>query len=266
MRILHNNIYHVALYFHQFCEKNGLRYFLLGGSALGAERHSGFIPWDDDFDVCMPKSDYLRLLSLENSFHGSGFFLQAENSDELPLLFSKLRLDNSLYLEEDDYSRSGHNGVYIDIMCLSPSYPFLFLTYFQYLFSKILSAKALGKRGYKNASLFKKWVIYVVGFVPDFMTEIFLKFARNDFNCHGDCHVHFFGRAPFAKGIIDNYHLDGSSIMFEMDQFNCFKDNLRYLKKRFGNDCMQLPSSEIIDQYPPHCVSFVSHPDRDYPL
>lgn len=49
--------------FDQFCKNNNLRYYLAGGTLLGAIRHKGFIPWDDDIDVCMNRPDYERLLN-----------------------------------------------------------------------------------------------------------------------------------------------------------------------------------------------------------
>lgn len=65
-------------HFAQFCEKNGLRYLIDYGTLLGAVRHQGFIPWDDDIDVTMPREDYNRLLSLVNNQDekiGGGMFL-----------------------------------------------------------------------------------------------------------------------------------------------------------------------------------------------
>lgn len=50
--------------FHEFCEKHGLRYYLGGGTAIGAIRHQGFIPWDDDIDLMMPRPDYMKLVEL----------------------------------------------------------------------------------------------------------------------------------------------------------------------------------------------------------
>lgn len=52
------------VYFDKFCKKNQLRYYLLGGCVIGAIRHGGFIPWDDDIDLIMPRRDYQRMLEL----------------------------------------------------------------------------------------------------------------------------------------------------------------------------------------------------------
>lgn len=53
----------ILQYFNQFCKKNNLKYYLAGGTLLGAIRHKGFIPWDDDIDVCMNRLDFERLLN-----------------------------------------------------------------------------------------------------------------------------------------------------------------------------------------------------------
>lgn len=58
-------LYGMLLQFAKYCDENGLRYFLFGGTLLGAIRHNDFIPWDDDIDISMPRPDYIRLVELE---------------------------------------------------------------------------------------------------------------------------------------------------------------------------------------------------------
>ena len=56
--------------FIEFCDKTGLEWYLAFGSAIGAERHNGMIPWDDDMDVYMPRKDYERFLSMAGKVNG----------------------------------------------------------------------------------------------------------------------------------------------------------------------------------------------------
>ena len=56
----------VLIKFKEICEKEGLRYFLYGGTLIGAIRHKGFIPWDDDLDVLMPRDDYQKFVEYCN--------------------------------------------------------------------------------------------------------------------------------------------------------------------------------------------------------
>ena len=67
-------------WFHEFCVQNGLRYYALGGTMLGAARHGGFIPWDDDIDVGMPREDYMRLEALMGSSPQEPYILETPYS------------------------------------------------------------------------------------------------------------------------------------------------------------------------------------------
>lgn len=83
-RILQNAEKSLVKAFHTFCSQNGLTYFIMGGTLLGAVRHHGFIPWDDDIDVGLPRPDYEKLqllLAKENNKLGGYIFRTFKNSD-----------------------------------------------------------------------------------------------------------------------------------------------------------------------------------------
>lgn len=65
--------------FKELCERYDLTYFLAYGTLLGAVRHSGYIPWDDDIDVCMPREDYEKLIIIANTYNKSGEWELIEN-------------------------------------------------------------------------------------------------------------------------------------------------------------------------------------------
>ena len=103
--------------FIELCEKNNLNYFLIGGSALGAIRHKGFIPWDDDLDVGMLREDFEKFCELQPQLEGTNYFIQTYKSDPNYIYsFAKLRDSSTTFIENFyKYHRINH-GVWIDIM------------------------------------------------------------------------------------------------------------------------------------------------------
>lgn len=264
IRYLQGEILYIAKYFHSFCQEHNLTYYLLGGTALGAARHSGFIPWDDDFDVCMPQSDYEKLIELSAQISDE-FYFQKENTHEWPLYFSKLRLANSFYLEKEDVGRLMHNGIYIDIMCLSESYNNKILHYLQYFAAKILSAEALFQRGYTTNALSKKYFIHTAKIITTLLNKkTILNFVRPQIAplIKGKFYNHFFGRAKFKYAIIKKEYCEKSmDVIFESEKFKCMGEYRSYLRDRFGDDYMEPPSADIRNSYPAHCVSFLTRSD-----
>lgn len=102
--------------FDGFCRAHDLKYSLYAGSLLGAVRHQGFIPWDDDLDVCMERAEYERFIDLWTKDPVAGFVLQnKENSRYFDQSFTKLRKDHTTFLQEEKEIGNHHTGIFLDI-------------------------------------------------------------------------------------------------------------------------------------------------------
>lgn len=105
--------------FVHVCEKYGLRYYLVGGTLLGAVRHQGFIPWDDDIDVAMPREDYDRFADVAASELGPQYFYQSPETDPYYFLtYAKMRKNGTEIYEERFKNARFHKGIFIDIFPL----------------------------------------------------------------------------------------------------------------------------------------------------
>lgn len=109
--------------FLRVCGTLGLRYYLVCGSALGAVKYGGFVPWDDDIDVALPREDYEIFLREAPGLLREGMFLQNYRSDPaFPYLYSKLRDGNTTCIEKNTAHLPIHHGVGMDIFPLD-GYP-----------------------------------------------------------------------------------------------------------------------------------------------
>lgn len=102
------------------CDRNGLRYYASYGTLLGAVRHKGFIPWDDDIDLVMPRSDFEKLkLIADKEFKEPYFFQTPENDPEHFMAgHCKLRNSNTTYIDFMNLDHSCNQGCFIDITAL----------------------------------------------------------------------------------------------------------------------------------------------------
>ena len=98
------------------CKDNEIEYFIIAGTALGAARHGGFIPWDDDIDIGMTRSNYDKFLSVAQNALGNDLFLQTSTTDlNSPFYFAKVRKNGTRFLEDYCKDIDMHHGIFVDV-------------------------------------------------------------------------------------------------------------------------------------------------------
>lgn len=245
---LQNCILNIAEYFDAFCEKESIDYCLMGGSALGAVRHKGFIPWDDDLDVFMRPSEYRRF---RDAFSLQGdkkiFYLQEWGGNEQFVTFAKLRLNDSHYMEADLEALDIHKGVFIDIFILHSCPESLSGHVWQYVWSRYLVLKSLANRNYTRHGMLGNMVLKPLAWLPK---RAIVDFAAKQIYRHAErCtrrYCHYLGRAGYSKGLYkSDYFKQTKRVPFETISLRVPYKVEEYLSDRWG-DYMKIPSEEEI--------------------
>ena len=228
----------------EICTKNNIKYSLSSGTVLGAVRHGGFIPWDDDLELMFMRDEYEKLFNLpEAEFSSRGLTLQKEYDKIWPLTFSKVRKDNTTYIERGpDIIEGAHLGVYIDIFPVDNLSDNQLKADAQWHVFQLLAAKCLGKRGYKTESTKKKVALFVSKYLP---VGPMLDFVMNRDALNTKCVHAFLGAAVvkektiYPRSLFDDY----TKIQFEGREFSVISGYKKYLEITYG-DYMKLPSEE----------------------
>ena len=244
---LQNCILNIAQYFDNFCEKNQIDYCLMGGSALGAIRHKGFIPWDDDLDVFMRPEEYQKFRELFNKEGDKKDYYLQEWGGQSKVTFAKLRLNNSHLVEPDLEKLDIHKGVYIDIFilhsCPDSKLPHLW----QYFWSRYLVLKSLANRNYKRRGILGNLILQPLRWLPK---RALVDFAINEIYRHSSrktkYYCHYLGRAGYKKGLyLSKYFEKTKRVPFESITLRVPEKVEEYLRDRWG-DYMKFPSDKEI--------------------
>ncbi|MBO4811383.1 MAG: LicD family protein [Prevotella sp.] len=111
---LHERILRILMAVDGTCRQRQLRYYIWAGTQLGAVRHQGFIPWDDDIDIAMPRPDYEQLIAHSREWLPQPYeFVCAENDPDYPLPFGKIQDASTTLIERTHLHYLG--GIYIDV-------------------------------------------------------------------------------------------------------------------------------------------------------
>lgn len=250
-----------------FCRDNNIQYYLMGGSALGAMRHQGFIPWDDDLDVFMTVENYTRFLKLFEEKGYKKYFLQKENTSEWPLFLSRICLNGTtLISDEFAHNMKQHHNVFVDIMCLYSAPDNELKRRLQYYAAQLLRINALEKANFPQEEWIK-WIAMKVSriFVNRFTRKPLENYVHSFEGIKTEQVGHFYGRARYPRtNFLRKYIGSGKPcyVTFEDTQLPVFEYVEDYLVARFGERWMEMPDQKTRNQYPVH-ANFVDL-EKDY--
>lgn len=237
----------------QICESHGLKYYLCGGTLLGAVRHGGFIPWDDDLDITMYREDLQKLIDIVQREYGTKYFVQTFQTDKAYTRYiPKIRLNDTYQVELGNENVSMHNGVYIDI------FPLDHVTKSKgmglYLRGKILrllfAYKTAKYAKNKPTTKVKKLIIKIVRPLTWLISD---KFINNLFDTvctatdkpGANYTTSFASHYLWKRQLVSNdVYADGVFLTFEGIEFRVPSRYLDLLTQVFGEDYMELPPEE----------------------
>ena len=244
---LQDKIMEIAEYIDKVCVDNKISYCLMSGSTLGALRHKGFIPWDDDMDIFMKPDEYKKFKEFfEKNGDTKKYYLQELYKRDDYIASAKLRLNNTAYIEESSKDMKIHQGIFIDIFILHNTPDNDFLSFIQCMCAKYVLAR--GQMNKKNNYKGKKLLLLkLLNILPkEFLIKHCLKKQYKYDNKTTKRVCHFMGHPFYKKGIYDSkYFLEYRRTKFEKIELNIPKYSEEYLTDRFG-DYMKLPSKESI--------------------
>lgn len=232
----------ILSYVASLCEKHNLRYFLAYGTLIGAIRHKGFIPWDDDIDIAMPRDDYNRLLSImrgENEKYEclipleNGYFYE----------FAKV-IDKTTSVQEK-YTIKAHCGVWIDIFPLDGLKKNDKLShYLLVLFNRCRAAAVNKNFPHKTKGMFVLaeylfWILCrLIGYKPflKWSMKLAQKYKYDDSDIVGYASSYPANNKYLKK----EWFSESLKVYFEKRQFNIPIGYHEYLTTQYG-DYMQLP-------------------------
>ena len=248
VRDVQGKISDVMKYIDQICRSNNITYFIMGGTALGAVRHGGFIPWDDDLDIFMTPAEYQKFKNAIGKDGNSKFIIQEWRTTETYLEYAKVRMNGTTFIEESFKDRKNmHHGIYVDIMMLHkvPA-DNEFVHKKVYYASKLVTLYALTQRNWKPKSTSQAMIVKLLNILP---CKLIAKWCYKQIYKYEDMKDNFkwcywITPAQFRSGLFEREFFENPvDIPFEDTKLLGSSHIKEYLEYRYG-DYMKLPSEE----------------------
>lgn len=247
VRMVQDKILETMKFIDKLCRENGIVYYIMGGTALGAVRHSGFIPWDDDLDIFMTPGQYQKFKSVFENTKNEQFVLQEWRTDSKYLEYVKVRMNGTTFIEESFKDRKDmHHGIYVDIMILHKVPENKFIQKMVYYETKFVTLYGLSQRNWKPKSKSQKVVLNSMKFMPcKLMARIaYSHIYRYDDRKDNYKYCYWITPAKFRNGLFDKTFFEKPvDIRFENIELLGSEKIKEYLEYRYG-DYMKLPSEE----------------------
>lgn len=244
----------------RICRKHNIKYVLGAGTVLGAVRHKGFIPWDDDIDVFMPIEDYLTFLDIaEKEIDQEKFFLKTQKSDtDNNLAFAQLKRNGTTYMKANREQFDTHPGILVDIFPLFNSPKTVLLRQCQDMICKFYRTVLWSHMGI--TSMRRGWtrIFYLCTSKISNKTayDLFFKHA-NKVKKKTDYLTYFFYNRNYFENPVNhrkNYE-DVLEIEFENHLFYVMREWDAYLRYTYSDDYMKYPElRERVSQHLPAVI------------
>lgn len=247
IRNLQKKIIEIMLFIDAMCRENGIIYYIMGGTALGAVRHKGFIPWDDDLDIFMTPQNYEKFRMAFHKKSDARFFLQEWMGTKQYLEHAKVRLNGTAYIESTcRENKEMHQGIYVDIMILHKCRNNFAAELLTYICSKYATFYGLSKRGWIPKNQLHKISLAMLKITPgQILANLCYSWIYKwDNSKNHYVYCYFISKTSFRQGIIPGEVFQKpTEIEFEGVQLLAPSLIQEYLAIRYG-DYMKLPDQK----------------------